>query len=437
MTDFISSAQKINHRNLIQSVSDRYNVRKTKGSAINRALIDFRAAWITAGGLTVTTENTANQEFIDRFNEYNKIEDVAFRAWVTSGEVEGRNLLVLTPKKSKDGTTDIKVNAISWIFWQYDVISLTLDPDDYERIWVPQRQDIPERFLSNDETVYVKLAGEQRFVNSPVPVAGAVDEDIEAIEDAFADLRKYNRKFGGGFPFFSTENRQDANELTNQLKKHNWVPGSILAAPKTTGSYISPPNSGIDNIREEIAGRIERITGASGVPVHFMGYIRMFSTKAGAEETTQTLNARTENERKTWEDKIKELYQKAMTMYNAANNASLDIEDIDVEIHPGTIGQLETIATAFLPLQQAGIISKDAVRQRIPDYDIEEDKKELEKEAAEAQAAKTAALSKVTNDIFGTTPGPTPMPKAMEIGPRGGGVQVVPKRAAGGPKATV
>lgn len=359
--------------------------------------------------MKVESESENNKIFLKRFVKDNCLGTTAFRSWTIGGEIEGRVLLQVQPGISNSGEdegiayTPIKVKYYSWLWYDYKIISNDQTGYSYDyATFIDKGNQGKNIVLPFEEIVYVKLGGEERFINSPTPVTASILTDIDAVDDALIDLRQINKKFGAGFIFFETLEAQTAQDILNQIHATNWRVGQVLAGP-AKAYYVTPSSQSIQNMETEITMRVECISGATGVPVHFLGFIKLFNTKAGAEELTQVLNARTSNERMIWREQIRELLRKAMAINTKINGTPHDLDDIEVEIPAGTLGQLEQLSQTFLPLQQGGIISKNAVRMRIPNYNAENDEENMEEEAAELEKKRTDRLTTVSNQIFGET----------------------------------
>ncbi len=387
-----------NHQELIKKISDLYNIqgKNSDGAEGVSVVCGFRSDWICVNGLKVESENTANQEFIERFERWNTLSDYTFPKWVLGGEIEGRCLIKLEMDEDETGPI-VSVKRIPYSPTRYEVVSLNNDPDDYDQVIFPS-SDIKYTY---DETVYVHLGGEAHYLNEPTPVVASILDRLIGISKCMNDLRKWNNKFGNALMFFSTDDKTTADDIIAAMDGRELPIGTVLAAAKTHGQFISPPPGSADTFKTEIELSVQVASGVSGVPIHVFGFISLFGTKAGAEVETQKINSRTSMSRRAWERKIKELYQKAAKMLIASGNGiGLDPNDFNVCIPAGSPDQLNTLVNVYKPLADDGYISSDWLRSRIPDYDSEEDKKALDEEKQVKQDNMNRKIDEATSGLF-------------------------------------
>ncbi|GAH41096.1 unnamed protein product, partial [marine sediment metagenome] len=91
-------------------------------------------------------------------------------------------------------------------------------------------------------------------------------------------------------------------------------------------SFIKLDAGGIDSIEKEIVSLVKLISGNTGIPVHFLGFVDLMSNRATAEDLINMINAATTKERQTWIGAYEEVIKKAMDMWNNAAEPGMSKE---------------------------------------------------------------------------------------------------------------
>ena len=147
--------------------------------------------------------------------------------------------------------------------------------------------------------------------------------------------------------------------------------------------------SGVDSIEKEIEDLVKMISGSTGIPVHFLGFVDLMSNRATADTLIEMVNAATTKERRTWIGAYEEVIRKAMIMYNAEANQGmskekqLDPNKIKVNIPVITKEHYDRIEKIYLPACVAGKLSDEAFLAMIPGFDV---KAELERKKANEES---------------------------------------------------
>jgi hypothetical protein len=159
--------------------------------------------------------------------------------------------------------------------------------------------------------------------------------------------------------------------------------------------FIKLDISGVESIEKEIENLIKMISGTTGVPVHYLGFVDLMSNRSTAETLIEMVNAATNKERKTWIGAYEETISKAMVMWNEAaekgmsKEKQLDPSKIQVDIPIITKEHYERIEKIFLPATIAGKLSDEFFLSQIPGLDVKAEMERKEaKEEGELEQAK-------------------------------------------------
>jgi hypothetical protein len=122
------------------------------------------------------------------------------------------------------------------------------------------------------------------------------------------------------------------------------------------------------------------ISGATGVPVHFLGLPDLMSNRAVSHDLMEFVNASTKKETEIWIGFYEELFYKALKMANKIFKKGYTEDNVEVSIVKFTEGQMREIADTWLPLYNARVITIRDLLSRIPDIDVEETIKQKNEE---------------------------------------------------------
>jgi len=369
------SKEPMSYQSIVLNLLRKYNGLTYLGRELTKSCIDTRVTWIAGNGVNISAKGSKEKKFLQSFIKENKLDGITFRDKVTDSELEGK-VLAIPYWDSK--TQMVKVKYLSWTDTNYTVIC---DEDDYQVITGLKYGKLGDRVLSPDEFVYKSFTGSRRFINNSPPRTGLVLFSIDAVSSALRDFREINHKFGAAFPVFEMSTSQDAKDLMNVIDKTKWRIGDTLAFVGK-GHFMEPDGNGIESIVKEILMHFRIISQATGIPVYFLAPDLM-SNRATAQELLEMVNAATMSERENWKDFIIELCGIAMKMYSKRTGVILDYEDVDVSIPSVTLNQVQQLVDVYLPLQEAGIISKQFVREKVPDIDPKLETERLEQEREE------------------------------------------------------
>lgn len=378
---------------VVTAINRKYNNLEQYGCSLVKQVIDWRATQIAGNGANVKSEDEQADKFLQEFSKYNKLDGYRFIEMVREGEMEGKCLLTLEIEQKDEDDVDLEfeqqvcVKHVSWVQKGYEVKT---SDDDYEEIIgvkIPAKDGQGEINLDPSMAVYVKLGSSRTIINQCVPRIANVLYDIDNLDRALADMRANNHLFGVSTPTIETPDESIADKLRRFVYgaggKLKWVLGTMfIGTGKLT--FAEPSGKAIESLAKECETLAKIISAATGIPIHFLGYADLLSNRSTAEELMEMVNATTRIEREIWKSKLEELCIKAINLYNDTTGSSLSTAGISVEVPVVTMQMVDLLTSIYLPLQQAGVISMQTLRQRIPGIDPEKEEELIEEEKQES-----------------------------------------------------
>lgn len=350
------------------------------GSSYVAAIIRFRAQIISGNGVNVRVDNARAQDWVDGLILSNALGGRRFYDLTAMGEAEGRCLLNLYWDAERRA---VNSQHLSWYQHKYEVMT---DPANYEQVTgfkMPKSKDV----LDASTTVYVRTGGLMNDHKSPTPCLGTVLTEIVNLDRALADWRALNHLYGVCFPYWKTENWSDSVRImeTVNAETNPWQIGHAMAAPADF-YYPGPPAESRESLKEEILVLAKKISGATGVAIHHLGFVDLFGTKAGAEEVSEAIYIATSSERDSWQSGVYQFVEKAARIHTEATGERINLDGLTVTLPIVSASQLKSLVEVYLTLAESKIISKRTIREMVPNIDpeTEEDRIEAEKAAAPA-----------------------------------------------------
>jgi len=381
--------------------------RKYKGTADWGVLqtgniIDLRSAFIIGDGLTVSEKEEGAEkelEWTERFLEYNDLDKEVVQEFAKEAEIEGKIALKLALEKDKEAEKEedkymVSVRFISWADKKYIVETNPQDYLDYQKlIWKATGKNKIET-LEAKEFVYKKFGGRIMNPNEAAPKIMKCLTQVENLDMALRDWRQINHIFAGPILYAKCENDNEVKLALASLADKNFKIKKILAGTFDL-SFLELDIKGVESIENEIKNLAKMISGTTGIPIHFLGFVELMSNRATAENLMEMINASTTKERQTWIGAYEEVIKKAMIMYNEATNQGMSKEKqlnpdkIKVDIPTITKEHYERLEKIFLPACLGGKLSDEAFLAMIPGFDVKSElKRKQDKETSELEQIK-------------------------------------------------
>jgi len=343
----------------------------------------------------------------------NKLQGSNLLAFLLTGELEGKNLLILNPIKVKNtgvitGNENIdqeksyvQVTEFLWVDNQYTVVMDNNNPEKIKTIkYKKNKTDAEDQEIKSDKAVYVRLGGTKRDINQTTHRMHRVLTQCENASRAGYDLRMNGHLFGKIKPVWTFDFKdQNADVNVKAVSKNvNSKDYDIGSGYVGTGDfkYVTPPGDGVNVLLKDIIENLRWIATNSGIPIHWLSYPDLMSNRSTADNVTRMMEYSTKKDRLIWEEAFKEIIEKAMIIAVESLGADNEILKGDFEIKLPLIDMdkaIEMIKELFV-LVQANIIPDTYLLNRLPGADPQqmradiEAQKEREKEEIDEKVKK-------------------------------------------------
>ncbi|TGK36178.1 hypothetical protein EHQ12_04230 [Leptospira gomenensis] len=388
----------------------KYEAEVDKGFSLTRTVIDNLVTWISGNGVNVSLTSKEDTKFktlqddIKRFLEYNKLYSSGFQNHVRNGLFDSEVALDLTKTKHILFNRDyVRVKYLRKDLYKYETV---LSPEDKETViqlkWKNEKGG-KEQSLDYKNFQLVNFGKN--------PKLGNILPDLDRLDEILEKFANSNNLFGIPTPVGKTSTIEDAEAtiqlIMTPLKRDeegneipdgdpNWEPGQMMISP-VEWKFLEPSGAGAESFLKEFNVRIQKVSGASGTPIHLLGFISLFGTNAGAESTLEQINTAITGIREIWKENLYELIIKAMLLQGYSIEF-LEEAGISINLPFATMIQLQMIATYWLPLYQEGLIDRDTMIEMFPGVDPEVIKERLEAEGEKKNQAAESDFSNQNQD---------------------------------------
>jgi len=413
------------YQSAITEINNKYNGTADWGVLQTGSIIDLRAAFIVGDGMIISDKEPGEEpspelEWVEEFFRYNDLDREVIQEFAKEAEIEGKIALKLAIEEDKEEGEEIdekdkkwkvSVRFISWLDKKYEVIPNPLDYLDYQQLKWKATGKYKAEMLDAKEFVYKKFGGRIMNPNEAAPKIMKCLPQIESFDRALWDWRTINHIFAGPVLYAECEDKAEVDLMLTAFDDKNFKLRKILAGTAKLG-FIKLDVGGIDSIEKEIANLAKVISGTTGVPVHWLGFVDLMSNRATAEDLINMINGATTKERQTWIGTYEEVIKKAMVMWNNAaekgmsKEKQLDPTKIKVDIPIITKMHYDRLEKIFLPATIAGLISDKTFLTMIPGLDVKAEMEEKEKkEQSELEQVKKdnedLKNNQLNKDLFG------------------------------------
>ena len=371
------------YKSTVQAIYDMYNNTKDYGGEFLRSVIRTRVSFIAGGGITVIAEKNKVADAINNFFKDNKLlEGSKLFANVETGELEGKDLMILKPDRNKINAQVRNFYCVSNPYY------VEMDEKDNQIIkdvkYKSEDKNKDQSIASIKNLVYVKLGGTIDKVNDTMPVIGNCLTDIENASRIKYDLRFNNHLYGRITPFFKATTSSEASALNKLLLATNWVIGKAYAGTADF-KLVAPPAGAIESLKEELIIACRIISINTGIPIHWLAWPELMSNRATAETLIEVINAATIQEREIWEEALTELVLKAgkigiLNGYRDWKDVNIEKEEFEIRLPLISIAALKQLQETWIPLSEMGYIAKDSVRNKVPGINPLLEKQLIERE---------------------------------------------------------
>ena len=372
----------------VSALSNKYNLTSDWGCMTAKNIIDVRAAFMIGRGVQVIKRDnfsgdaTREMEFIRSFINFNNIDEEAPQDWAVGSEIEGKVMVRLVPVIGGM----IRTIYVPWRKYPY---TITADKSNFYRYTrafydgqdTPTSAIDPQTFdasfnLREQDFVYKRFGGTAEQVNATPPKTAFVLRQIEDSDKELWDWRKINSLFASPTPVITVETAEEADRVNDQIKNKDWRIGKALVLANGKFDLVMYKGEGYTTIQKAAEADIQAISGATGVPVHFLGHPELLSNRATAENLLELIELSTGKERKVWVGGYEELFQKAIIMHNDVFRNNLNPMAVDARIPFTSSSSLAVIENVYLPMYTAGAMSLQQLLSYLSELDTE---KEIER----------------------------------------------------------
>jgi hypothetical protein len=373
-----------NYKSAITEIAKKYEGTATWGVQQVRNIIDVRSAFVIGQGLKLVQKNGSDKEsseltFLKEFVQLNDLDEEGPLDLAKESDIEGRCLVKLVTNDEK------KMIEYRFISYSVNGYKIETDPQDYKKYTKAVYRDTANQAdvsIEANNFVYKKFAGRIEKVNDIMPKVAMVLRQCEDLDKALADWREMNKLFASPTPYFKCLNAEEATKMQSRLTSLNWKIGKALAG---TAEYalVGMTDSGKDSLEKEIITNAKMISGAVGVPVHFLGFPELMSNRAVSTDLFEFINASTSKERAVWAGFYEELFDKVIEKANTDLKTNLKPGLIKVEILQVSDAKIQELTNVWLPLYSASVIDLDYLLNKIPDINpkkVKDEKKAKDEE---------------------------------------------------------
>jgi len=357
----------------------KYNSFASFGCQQTRAVVDLRVAFICGEGISVSVKDENTSKWIESFLEKNKLDGTNFINAIKGSEMAGQSLFILKPA-----------------FWQGDELYI-------KSLRIPYRITMPYRAvysdpLAKDEVIsimikrdgmwvdmgyvnfiYIRTGGDDANSEGPVTKVGVILTDLENYDRAIKDMRRNNHIFARITPNFQTKNTSETGSTVKWLTEHKWKIGEAVVG-SAEFEYKTPKGGAHENLQSELTATIKTISGVTGIPVHWLGYVDLMSNRSTAESLYELIKNKTIIERSEWEAALRTLIIKAQELYIDNGGRELRKLDRDFQVRLPLIdfGDFLDRVRAWSIAYSDEAISIDDYRNNMPGIDPTKTEKAVE-----------------------------------------------------------
>lgn len=373
------------YKTAIQELAKKYEGTADWGVLQVGNIIDLRSAFIIGQGIKLVPKDKKSREFefIKEFVEHNNLDEEMPQDLAKEAEIEGRCLVKLIPNMEKK---QIDIRFISYSVNGYVVKTAIGDYQKYDKVTYTDTESKSEVNLVAEEFVYKKFSGRLSKVNDLMPKTAKVLTQCESLDKALYDWRKINNLFASPTPVVECQDGADAKAISTALNSVKWNVGKLLVIKNAIYKLVGADVAGTTALEKEIIALAKVISGATGVPVHFLGYPDLMSNRATSTDLFEFINASCNKERSIWTGFYEELFNKALVMSNKFNTGYQE-NTVKAQMLQVTEAKIRELAEVWLPLFNANVVDLDYMLSKIPDADPDKIKKANEESALKMMKA--------------------------------------------------
>ncbi len=381
----------------VRATYAKYNSRESFGNQQTRTVVDLRTAFIAGEGVSVVAEKEQTKQWIKDFLFRNRLNGSSFINAVKGSEMAGQALFILEPALWRDDTLFTKASRLPYsIKKAYKPVYMDNDIRDEVRD-ILIRKDGVWVSAGLENFIYVRTGGDDTNEDGPTTKVGVVLTDIENYDRAIKDIRRLNHVVARVTPVFQTKSDTATASITKLLNGGKWKIGDAYIG-EAEFSYEVPETGAHENLIMELTSTIKTISGTTGVPVHWFGYVDLMSNRSTAETLYEMIKNQTIDERTQWEFALYDMIIKAQELFIDSGGQGLSLDyNFQVKLPLIDFGKfLERVRAYSLAYADTAISLAD-YRNAIPGIDPSETERAVEKEKEEQDRLLIPTGTDITN----------------------------------------
>ncbi len=367
------------HLTQVQAIISRFEGSADYGCELVQRIVNLTAAFAIPHGILIDADDKAakEEEYIKLFVDKNNLNEGVAVKLAIDAAMQGQVLteLIWDPDENM-----VRLKYHPWNETEYTVVSTGRSnlTAPFTAVWAETKDKSKPKVIQDDNFAFVAFnarAGQ----HEGFPRLGGVLRRLDAISRDLDDWRTINKLFGHPTPFFRMNSSAEAKAMRALIEEKGWTVGRALVL-NGDFSLISPGSSYAVAAKESIASNVRIISGATGIAVHFLGFVDLMSNRSTADSLGEPVEIASMADITLWHGFYESLFNKAIRMRNKHLENKLDEGKVKPKMLPVTDRQWGLIEKVWIPMAKDGIVTPEAVRRQIPGFDFAEEEERQEKQ---------------------------------------------------------
>lgn len=397
--DKTEQVQARNRWTRLEDLRKMYKGEAKKGNQVVGSITDFHAA--LQGGLGLRHKDKGSDdpekpspemEFWTDFLKVNGLDNQGIVDLAVCGELDGQILMRYEEDLTLDeGHGQVRAWVVPLIETRYAVV--------YDRYGQPVQAVLyPEGFGNkNEERVFDTSFSFVRFrgiKNGRYGIARTIRVivELEGLDDAIMDWRKINRIYASPTPIFKAKDVEGIKRIKAAILGMNWKVGKAFVMLNDDDFLlVGPPTASTDALEKEITRLAQVISGATNVPVHYLGYPELMSNRSVADSDMEPSLKATEKAHGQLVEFIQDMKEKAFAIGSLIHGTTYDPDKVETRFPAVRKGNIEEALKSWLPAAVAKaadgrpLISRRTFQTKVGIEDPEEEERQIDLEMEDVE----------------------------------------------------
>ena len=392
--DKTEQVQARNRWTKLESLRKMYKGEAAKGNQVAGAITDFHAA--LQGGLGLRHKDKGSDDpenpspemaFWSDFLRINGLDGQGVIDLAVCGELDGQVLMRFEEDLTLDGG---RGNVRAWVVPLLET-RYTVVHDKYGQ--PVQAVLYPEGFgNNNEERVFDPSFSFVRFrgiKNGRYGIARAIRvlTEMENLDDAVTDWRKINRIFSSPTPLFKAKDVEGIKRIKAAILGMNWKIGkAFVMLSDDSFELVGLPPGSLDGLEKEITRLAQIISGATNVPVHYLGYPELMSNRSVADADFEPSLKTTEKAHGQLGEFFQDVKEKVFAIGSYIHGTEYDPDMVETRFPAVRKGNIEEALTVWLPAAVAKaadgrpLVSRRTFHTKVGIEDPQEEERQIDLE---------------------------------------------------------